>query len=227
MTDDDTPETNTQEPAPRPQRVVLVDDHAIVRSGLARLLEDCEDVELIGQAGNASDALETVEVKRPDIVVLDIDLGSDSAFDIMPKMLSHAHKPRILMLSMHDDVGHVQDAFAAGAQGYVLKEAAESDLLDAIATLARGERYVHPTLGARLARAALEGPNDPLTDREREIVRLLALGHTNQDIAGQLYLSVRTVETHRAHAMAKLQLKSRADLVQWALDADLIGTKAR
>jgi two-component system response regulator NreC len=159
--------------------------------------------------------------------VLDIELGADNSLDILPEMLGRSHKPKVLILSMHDEPGYVQEAFAAGAQGYLLKDSAESDLLDAIAALGRGDRYVHPTLGARLAQAALEGPSDPLTEREREIVRLLALGHTNQDIAKQLFLSVRTVETHRSHAMSKLNLKSRSDLVQWALETGLIGAPSR
>ncbi|MCW2923024.1 MAG: response regulator transcription factor [Thermoleophilia bacterium] len=202
-------------------RVVLVDDHVIVRAALARLL-DAHGIDLVGQAGTVKDALEVVEVTRPDVVVLDIDLGSDNSLEAIPQMLSHAHQPRVLILSMHDDPATVQASFAAGAEGYLLKEAAESDLVDAIAALARGERYVHPALGARLARAALDGPTDTLTDREREIVRLLAFGHTNQEIAKQLFLSVRTVETHRAHSMAKLRLTSRVELVRWALDAQLL-----
>ncbi|MCW2961800.1 MAG: two component transcriptional regulator, LuxR family [Thermoleophilia bacterium] len=210
-----------------PLRIVIVDDHAVLRSALARLLRDQEAIELVGEAGDVRGALETVEVKRPDLVLLDIDLGSDNALDILPQMLSHAHKPRVLILSMHDDPEHVQAAFAAGAQGYLLKEAGEEDLLDAIRTLARGERYVHPSLGAKLAQAALGLPTDPLTDRERDTVRLLALGHTNQEVADLLFLSVRTVETHRAHAIAKLRLATRADLVAWALDAGLIGQSNR
>lgn len=206
-----------------PVRIVLVDDHGVVRAGLRRLLADVEDFEVVGEAGTLRDALETVEIKRPDIVVLDITLGSDNALEAMPEIQKKSRGAKVLILSMHDDPEHVQEAFAAGAEGYLLKDSAETDLIDALRALRAGERYVHPTLGARLAHAALRGPQDPLTDRERDIARLLALGHTNQDIAGQLYLSVRTVETHRSHVMAKLQLKSRADLVQWALDRGLIG----
>jgi len=199
--------------------VVLVDDHGVVRAGLARLIEVHDDLRLVGQAADIRSALEVVEIKRPDIVVLDITLGADNALDVLPTMLAKSKASRVLILSMHDDVAHVQDAFAAGAHGYLLKEAAETDLIDAIHALLQGETYVHPTLGARLARAAIAGPSDPLTEREREVARLLALGHTNQDISSQLYLSVRTVETHRGHVMAKLRLSSRAELVQWALDS--------
>ncbi|MCW2949065.1 MAG: two component transcriptional regulator, LuxR family [Thermoleophilia bacterium] len=209
-------------------RVVLVDDHAVVRAGLASLLAGHDGIELAGQAGDVSSALEIVEIKRPDVVVLDIELGDqDALVDALPKMLSHAHKPNVLILSMHDDAAHVQAAFAAGAHGFLLKDAAEDDLLDAIFALSRGERYVHPVLGARLAQAASAGPTDTLTDRERQIVRLLALGNTNQEIAAQLFLSVRTIETHRSHIMGKLGLHSRAELVQWALDSGVIGAATR
>jgi two-component system response regulator NreC len=206
-----------------PARVVLVDDHGVVRAGLRRLLEATDQFEVAGEAGSLRDALETIEVKRPDLVVLDITLGEDDSLEAMPQIIHKGRGAKVLILSMHDDTDHVQTAFAAGADGYLLKDSAESDHIDALEALRRGERYVHPTLGARLARAALEGPQDPLTDRERDIARLLALGHTNQDIASQLYLSVRTVETHRAHVMAMLQLASRAELVRWALDRGLIG----
>jgi len=223
---DTTPDDTTaaeSRPTDTPARVVLVDDHGVVRAGLRRLIAETDDFEVTGEAGTLRDAIETIEVKRPDLVVLDITLGSDDALEAMPDILKKARGAKVLILSMHDDAEHVQNAFAAGADGYLLKDSAEADLIHALRTLHRGERYVHPTLGARLAQAALRGPDDPLTDRERDIARMLAMGHTNQDIASQLYLSVRTVETHRAHVMSKLQLKTRADLVQWALDRKLIG----
>jgi two-component system response regulator NreC len=132
------------------------------------------------------------------------------------------------MLSMHDDPGYVRAAFDAGARGYVLKEAADSEVVAAVRAVAAGEQYVHPALGAKLVAAAAEerrrAEADPLSGREREILRLLALGHTNQEIAGMLYISVRTAETHRAHIMQKLRLSSRAELVRYALDAGLIET---
>ena len=203
-------------------RVVLVDDHGIVRAGLVNLLDACDDIEVVGQAATVDAALEKVEVTRPDVVVLDITLGADNSLESLPELIRLGRGPNVLILSMHDDVASVHAAFAAGAQGYLLKDAASDELVEAIRTLAGGGRYVHPVLGARLAQASLDTPNDPLTDREREIVKLLALGHTNQDVAKQLFLSIRTVETHRAHAMGKLRLGSRAELVRWALDHDLL-----
>jgi len=202
--------------------VLLVDDHAVVRAGLANLLSSVDDIEVVAQAGTVALALEKVEVTRPDVVVLDITLGTEESLDSLPELLRLGRDPRVLILSMHDDVDHLQAAFAAGAHGYLIKDAATDELVDAIRILHNGGRYVHPVLGARLAQAASAGPADDLTDRERDVVRLLALGHTNQAVAAQLYLSVRTVETHRAHAMSKLRLTTRAELVRWALDHDLL-----
>jgi two-component system response regulator NreC len=130
------------------------------------------------------------------------------------------------MLSMQDDPRYVREAFSAGASGYVLKEAADAEVVDAVREVANGGRYVHPALGARLIAAEAEeraqAEQDPLSDREREVLRLLALGHTNQEIAKMLYLSVRTVETHRAHIMQKLRLSTRAELVRYAIDHGLL-----
>lgn len=218
-------ETVTEDAAPI--RVVLVDDHAIVRSGLRRVLADAEGIEVVAEAGDSYTALEKVEVTRPDIVVLDLALGAENALDVLPDMLRKSQKTRVLVLSMFDDAQHVQDAMATGAHGYLLKDSAEEELVGAIRSLHAGEQYIHPTLGARLVKASIAGPSDPLTDREREVARLLALGHTNQEIASSIYVSVRTVETHRAHIMTKLNLQSRSDLVQWALSQNLIGQTAR
>lgn len=218
---------NSPERASTSIRVVIVDDHGVIRAGVQRLIDEQHDMTFVGQAADARSALEVIEIKRPDIVILDITLGKDNALDTLPTMLMKSPTSRVLILSMHDDTQHVQDAFSAGALGYLLKDAAESELIEAIHTLHRGERYVHPCLGARLAQAALDGPSDPLSDREREVARLLALGFTNHEVAKQLFLSVRTVETHRAHIMAKLRLDTRADLVRWTLEHDLIGPDSR
>lgn len=208
--------------APSHTRIVIVDDHAVVRAGLARLLEDREGIDVVGEAGDARSGLERIEVTRPDVAVLDIELPDGSGLDLVPDIMRRSAGTRVLILSMHDEPQFVEAAFAAGVHGYLLKDAADSELVAAIETLQAGERYVYPPLGARLAQAALDRANDPLTGREREIARLLALGHTNQEVASQLYLSVRTVETHRSHLMGKLRLSSRAELVRWALDEGLL-----
>ena len=144
----------------------------------------------------------------------------------MPAVLQAAPDVKVLVLSMQDDPRYVREAFEVGAAGYVLKEAADTEVVGAIRAVAAGERYVHPALGARLVAAEAEerkrAEADPLSEREREVLRLLALGHTNQEIAKMLYISVRTAETHRAHIMQKLRLSSRAELVRYALENGLI-----
>jgi two-component system response regulator NreC len=209
-------------------RVLVVDDHAVVRSGLRRVLDAEEDIETIGEAANADRAIFEAMEHKPDVVLLDVTMPDGSGIDALPALLQSVPETRVLMLSMHDDPGYVRAAFDAGARGYVLKEAADSEVVAAVRAVAAGEQYVHPALGAKLVAAAAEerrrADADPLSDREREILRLLALGHTNQEIAGMLYISVRTAETHRAHIMQKLRLSSRAELVRYALDAGLIET---
>ena len=149
-----------------------------------------------------------------------------NGLEVIPTLLRERPETKILVLSMQDDPRYVREAFAAGASGYVLKEAADVEVVAAVREVARGGRYVHPELGARLiaadADAARKAEEDPLSDREREVLRLLALGHTNQEIAKQLFISVRTAETHRAHIMQKLRLSSRAELVRYALAHDLL-----
>jgi two-component system response regulator NreC len=210
----------------RTTRIVVADDHAIVRSGLRLLLEREDDLEVVAEAGNADEAVRAARLEKPDIVLLDVVMPGRSGLEAVPEILSAANGTRVLVLSMQDDPAYVREAFAAGASGYMLKEAADAELVQAVREVASGGRYVHPTLGARLAQAEVEAAKraaeDPLSEREREVLRLLALGHTNQEIAKQLYISVRTAETHRAHIMQKLGLSTRAELVRYALDQGLI-----
>ena len=203
-------------------RVVVVDDHAVVRSGLRLLLDAEDDMEVVGDAGSVRDAVFEVRATKPDVVLLDVTMPEESGIEGLPKLLHEASDLRVLMLSMQDDPSYVREAFAAGASGYVLKEAIDAEVVTAVREVAAGNRYVHPALGARMvaadaaAQAAVAA--DPLSDREREVMRLLALGHTNQEIANKLYISVRTAETHRAHIMRKLQLATRAELVRYAIE---------
>ncbi len=207
-------------------RVVVVDDHAVVRSGIKLLLDSHDDIEVVGEAGNAQDAVFRVRELTPDVILLDLVMPGESGIEVLPKLLKEAPGTKVLVLSMQDEPSYVREAFAAGASGYVLKEAADEEVVSAVREIAGGGSYVHPTLGARMvsaeaaARAAAEA--DPLSDREREILRLLALGHTNQEIAKQLFISVRTAETHRAHIMQKLRLSTRAELVRHALAHGLL-----
>ena len=207
-------------------RVVIVDDHAVVRSGLRLLLDTEDDIETVGEAGTAREALFEVRARKPDIVLMDVGLPDRSGIETTPDVLKEVADAKVLILSIEDDPSYVRRAFAAGVSGYVLKEAADVELVAAVRQVATGERYVDPTLGARMAaadaEAAAQAETDPLSDREREVLRLLALGHTNQEIAKTLYISVRTAETHRAHIMQKLRLNTRAELVRHAIAQGLL-----
>lgn len=207
-------------------RILVVDDHAVVRSGLKLLLSAEPDLEVVGEAGNARDAVFEVRAQKPDVVLLDVVMPGESGIEAVPKLLHESPETKVLVLSMQDDPNYVREAFAAGASGYVLKEAADAEVVDAIRQVADGGSYVHPVLGARMvaadARAKAAAAADPLSDREREVLTLLALGHTNQEIAKQLYISVRTAETHRAHIMRKLGLETRAALVRYAIAHGLL-----
>jgi len=206
--------------------VVIVDDHAVVRSGLRLVLEAEEDITVEDEGGTADEAVRLARLHKPDIVLLDVTMPGRSGLSAAEEIKEAAPQASILVLSMHDDPSYVREAFAAGASGYLLKEAADAELVAAVREVAGGGRYVHPTLGARLAAAEAEAQAaaaaDPLSDREREVLRLLALGHTNQEIAKMLFISVRTAETHRAHIMQKLRLTTRAELVRYALQHGLL-----
>jgi two-component system, NarL family, response regulator NreC len=207
-------------------RVLVVDDHAVVRAGLRRVLDAESDIETVGEAATAERAVFEAIESKPDVVLMDVVMPGQTGIEGMPALFRAVPTAKVLVLSMQDDPRYVREAFEAGASGYVLKEAADTDVVEAVRQVAAGERYVHPALGARLVAAQSEerkrAESDPLSEREREVLRLLALGHTNQEIAAKLYISVRTAETHRAHVMQKLGLSSRAELVRYALDHDLL-----
>ncbi len=207
-------------------RVLIVDDHAVVRAGLRMLLDAEEDIEPVGEAGNAREGIFEARSLKPDVILLDVVMPGQSGLEVLPQLVHENPDAKVLVLSMQDDPQYVREAFAAGASGYVLKEAADAEVVSAIREVARGGRYVHPELGARLIAAEAEErrreAEDPLSEREREVLRLLALGHTNQEIAKMLYISVRTAETHRAHIMQKLRLQTRAELVRYALEQGLL-----
>ena len=207
-------------------RVLIVDDHAVVRSGLKLVLESEEGIEPVGEAGSARDAIFEARSTKPDVILLDVVMPDQSGIEVIPTLLKENPEAKVLVLSMQDDPQYVREAFAAGASGYVLKEAADREVVAAVREVAAGGRYVHPELGARLVTAESEerrrAEEDPLSERESDVLRLLALGHTNQEIAQELFISVRTAETHRAHIMQKLRLTSRAELVRYALDQGLL-----
>jgi two-component system response regulator NreC len=209
-----------------PITIVLADDHAVVRSGLRLLLDAEEGLEVVAEAGTTDDALRLTKAHRPTVLVLDLNMPGKvaSSLEILPELTSDAAGTNVVILTMQEDPQFARQALAAGATAYVLKEAADAELVEAVRRAAAGEVYLNPRLGAQLARTPPEpsGPPDDLTDREMEILRLIALGHTNAEIGKQLYLSVRTVESHRAHIQQKLRRSSRAELVRYALDHGLL-----
>ena len=202
-------------------RVLVCDDHALVRSGLRRLLESESSFDVVGEAADAEHAVAGVAELKPDVLLLDVVMPGRSGIEALGDLQAASPETRVLVLSMQDDPRYVRQAFAAGARGYLVKEAAGADLVQAIQEVAAGRQYVHPSLGARLAaldaEARQRAKTDPLSEREHEVLRLLALGHTNQEIAKLLFISVRTAESHRARVMQKLKLSSRAELVRHAV----------
>lgn len=205
-----------------PIRIILADDHAVVRAGLRMLLDSEADLEVLGEAGNTDDAARYVRGHRPDVLVLDLNMPGESGLDLIPRIREEMPGTQIVVLTMQRDPAFARQALSAGALGYVLKDAADEELVHAVRLAAKGQLYLNPQLGARLAASNDGGRPGDLSEREVEILRLIALGHTNPEIASQLYLSVRTIEAHRAHIHQKLNLATRAELVQFALKHGLI-----
>ncbi len=197
-------------------RLLLVDDHAIVRSGVRRLLTDA-GFDVVAEASSASEALTLARRESPDAIVLDIGLRDRSGLEILPQLRESG--ARVVILSMQDEPVYARRALEQGAQGYVLKDAADEELADALRAVLADRLYVQPAMAARLV---MGEPEDDLTQRERDVLRLIALGHTNQEIAKRLFLSVRTIEAHRRHILTKLRLNTRADLVRYALEHHLV-----
>jgi two-component system response regulator NreC len=208
-------------------RTVLVDDHAVVRTGLRLVLQAGGDIVVVGEAATASAAESLVRTAQPDVILLDLTLPDESGMELLPRLLSEAPEARALVLSVHSDPSYVREAFAQGAHGYVPKEASDADLVDAVRDIARGASYIHPSLANRLVRCEMTAPagggHDALSERELEVLRLLALGHTNQELAATLHISTRTAEMHRAHILQKLGFTTRAELVRYAIAHGLLG----
>lgn len=204
--------------------VVLADDHAIVRSGLRMLLDAEPDIEVLAEADDVGSAARYVLGHKPEVLVLDLNMGEESSLPAIPEMIARSPGTAIVVLTMQDDPAFAREALGAGARGYVVKHSAGEELLEAVRVAAAGDTYLSPKLGARLAAIPSSGGDalDGLSDREVEVLRLIALGHTNAEIATQLYLSVRTIETHRAHIQQKTRRTSRPELVRYALDHGLV-----
>jgi two-component system response regulator NreC len=204
--------------------IVLADDHSVVRSGLRMLLEAEPDIEVLAEAGDVDAARRYTLGHKPTVLVLDLNMPGGSSLEMIPKIAEVSPDTSVVVLTMQEDPAFAREALRAGARGYVLKHAAGVELVQAIRTAASGGTWLNPDLGARMA-AAPDGPVGALadlSDREVEVLRLIALGHTNNEIAEQLCLSVRTIESHRAHIQQKLGVSTRSELVRYALDHDLI-----
>lgn len=215
---------------PRPLRILVAEDHAIVREGIRRLLSAEPDLEVVGEAGDGETAVELTQSLRPDIVCLDISMPRLSGVDATRRIKSLMPEVGVVILTMHEDEAYFYEMMKAGASGYVLKRASARDLVDAVRAVAGGHTFLHPVVAQRLVSEYDRQANrdddrkrfDGLTERERQVVRLIANGKTNREIAEILHISVKTVETHRTHIMEKLDLHDRAHLVRYAVRKGLI-----
>lgn len=204
--------------------VVLADDHAIVRSALRALLEAEQQFEVVAEAGDADEAVRKLRAYQPDALVLDLSMPGGSSLASIPQMLEVSPDTAVVVLTMEGEPRFAREALRSGALGFVLKEAADTELVEAVRFAIRGQRYLNPQLGARIAAMPDTDPEGPdqLSEREVEVLRLLALGHTNAEIAEQRYLSVRTVESHRASIQQKSGRSTRAELVAYAREQGLL-----
>ena len=207
-----------------PIRVFLCDDHAMLRAGLRALLAGEPGLEVVGEAGDGASGVEQAVALRPDVALLDITMPELDGLEATRRLHRRAPDVRVLILTMHDDPEYLFQALEAGASGYVLKRAAEADLVEAIRTVVADRAFLAPAAQQKLVadylgrreRGEVALPVEKLTPREEEVLALLARGHTNQEIAGALVISIKTVETHRAHILDKLGLRKRAELVRYA-----------
>jgi len=211
-------------------RILLADDHAVLRSGLRLLLETQPDLQVVGEAATGTETLNLAETLQPDLILLDLSMPHLGGLDALPMVKQLVPSARILVLTMHDDAQYLRKAIQGGASGYILKKAADVELLSAIRAVLRGEMYVHPSMTKSLLEDLLPNSGDTtekdswnlLSEREQEVLKLVALGYTSAEIAEQLNLSAKTVETYRARGMEKLGLRTRAALVRYALRSGLI-----
>jgi two-component system response regulator NreC len=207
-----------------PITIVIADDHQVVRAGLRLLLEAEDGFQVLAEAGDVPTTERRLSAYHPRVLILDLNMPGESSLPAIPRMRQNAPDTEIVVLTMQNDPAFAREALRAGATGYVLKEAADSELVQAVKLAAEGRTYLNPELGARLAAEppTAAGPPDDLSAREVEVLRLIALGHTNGEIASNLYLSVRTVESHRAHIQQKTRRTTRAELVSYAREHGLL-----
>jgi two-component system, NarL family, response regulator NreC len=207
-----------------PITIVIADDHPVVRAGLRLLLEAEEGFEVLAEAGDVPTDEHRLNVYCPRVLILDLTMPGEPSLAAIPRMRETSPDTQIVVLTMHNDPAFARAALRAGAAGYVLKEAADTELVQAVRLAAEGRTYLNPQLGARLTAKspAPAGPPDDLSAREVEVLKLIALGHTNSEIGSTLHLSVRTIESHRAHIQQKTRLTNRAELFAYVRDHDLL-----
>lgn len=214
-----------------PLKVLIVDDHALFREGLHFILDNCEDIIVIGEASDGVEAIEKVRTLKPDIVLLDITMPNLNGIDALMEIKSFSHKTKAIVLTMHAKEEFVHETLTSGADGYVLKEAASEDLMAAIRSVAKGETYLSPSISSRLITHYIkdgkkiafgDSKNEGLTKREKEILRMILQELTTRQIADVLYISIRTVENHRTNMMKKLDIHSQAGLIKYAIQKGLI-----
>ena len=204
--------------------IVLADDHTVVRNALRLLLDAEPGFEVVAEAGDAEAAVRYVRGHKPSVLILDLNMPGRSSLEAVPEIRKVSPGTEIVVLTMQNEPVYARRALQAGVRGYVLKEAADAELVQAVRSAAAGDTYLQPTLGAKLAAGVDERDGDDLSERERDVLRLIALGHTNAEIAERLYISIRTVESHRAHIQQKLRVSSRSQLVRYALENGLVET---
>lgn len=213
-------------------RVLIADDHAVLRTGLKLLLSAQPDMEVVGEAADGGEAMAKARALRPDVILMDLTMPGIGGSEATRRIKDESPGIKVLVLTMHDDPSYLRHLLEAGASGYVVKKSADADLLLAIRAAHRGEVFLDSSLAGGLVDEVIRpsGPRRPrdayetLSDREREVLKWLARGHTNQEIAEKLFLSVKTVETYRARLAEKLDLRGRAELVRFAMERGLLHT---
>ncbi|MDX6603275.1 MAG: two-component system, NarL family, response regulator NreC [Solirubrobacterales bacterium] len=222
VVEDDAAPDGTQETGAT--TIVLADDHTVVRNALRLLLDAEPGFEVVAEAGDADTAVRYVRGHKPTVLILDLNMPGRASLDAVPDIREASPETEIVVLTMQNEPAFARRALQSGVRGYVLKEAADAELVQAVRSAAAGDTYLQPALGARLAAGEDGKSGGELSERERDVLRLIALGHTNAEVAEQLYISIRTVESHRAHIQQKLRLTSRAELVRYALEHGMVET---
>ncbi len=208
-------------------KILLVDDHVVLRKGLRLILEGQEGIRVLGEAEKGQEAIDKCCTLKPDVILLDISLPDKSGLEVLKELKKKCPFTKVLILTMHEDEVYLKDAMQSGVDGYILKKAADTELVSAIRAVVRGEMVVDPALTKNLFKSLYQqnepkGEKQPLTPREKEVLRLVALGYTNQEIADDLIISIKTVETHKFNFKEKLGLKRRSDLVRFAIREGLL-----